>query len=95
MEEIPNIWEMIEDNNFLKSVKILNFYLINKEIWKRNYFIKNFIKFIIWRNSKNTPIYLQTLFASLMGLRKSEINGIKYSDIDYVHRRLYLERQLR
>lgn len=49
----------------------------------------------IIKESKNTPIYLHTLFASLMGLRKSEINGIKYSDIDYIHRRLYLERQLR
>ena len=49
----------------------------------------------IIKASRNTPIYLNVLFASLMGLRKSEIIGIKYSDIDYIHRRLYLERQLR
>lgn len=49
----------------------------------------------IIKESKKTPIYLHVLFAALMGLRKSEINGIKYSDIDYVHRRLYLGRQLR
>ncbi len=49
----------------------------------------------IIKASKNTPIYLHALFASLMGLRKSEINGIKYTDIDFVHRKLYLERQLR
>ena len=49
----------------------------------------------IIKESKNTPIYLHVLFATLMGLRKSEINGIKYSDIDFVHRKLYLERQLR
>lgn len=29
-----------------------------------------------------------------MGMRKSEINGIKYSDIDYMHRKLYVQRQL-
>lgn len=49
----------------------------------------------IIKASKNTPIYLHVLFACLMGLRKSEIIGIKYSDIDYVHRKLYLQRQLR
>ena len=27
-------------------------------------------------------------------MRKQEINGLKYSDIDYVNRKLYLERQL-
>lgn len=49
----------------------------------------------IIKASQNTPIYLHILFATLMGLRKSEINGLKYSDIDFIHRRLYLERQLR
>lgn len=49
----------------------------------------------IIKEGKKTPIYLHILFASLMGLRKSEINGIKYSDIDFIHRRLYLKRQLR
>ena len=29
-----------------------------------------------------------------MGLRKSEINGIKYSDIDYINRKLFLNVQL-
>lgn len=49
----------------------------------------------IIKASKNTPIYLQVLFAALMGLRKSEINGIKYSDIDLINRKLYLKIQLR
>lgn len=44
--------------------------------------------------SKSTPIYLHILFALLMGLRKQEINGLKYSDIDYINRKLYLQRQL-
>lgn len=44
--------------------------------------------------SKNTPIYLHILFAVLMGLRKQEINGLKYKDIDFVNRKLYLQRQL-
>lgn len=51
------------------------------------------IKLII-EKSKETPIYLHILFALLMGLRKQEINGVKYSDIDYVNRKLYLKRQL-
>lgn len=49
---------------------------------------------ILIEASKSTPIYLQVLFAVLMGLRKQEINGLKYTDIDYVNRKLYLTRQL-
>lgn len=49
----------------------------------------------IIKASKDTPIYMHVLFATLMGLRKSEINGIKYSDIDFIHRQLNLQRQLR
>lgn len=30
------------------------------------------------------PIYMQILFAVLMGLRRGEINGLKYSDVDYI-----------
>lgn len=44
--------------------------------------------------SKSTPIYLQVLFAVLMGLRKQEINALKYTDIDFVNRKLYLRLQL-
>ena len=44
--------------------------------------------------SKSTPIHLQILFAVLMGLRKSEINALKYTDIDYINRKLYLKVQL-
>lgn len=29
-----------------------------------------------------------------MGLRRSEINGLKYSDVDYINRTLKVERQL-
>ncbi len=29
-----------------------------------------------------------------MGLRRQEINGLKYSDIDYINRTLSVERQL-
>lgn len=43
---------------------------------------------------KETPIYLQVMFAVLMGLRRSEIIGVKYSDIDYINRTLHVERQL-
>lgn len=44
--------------------------------------------------SKETPIYLQVLLNVLMGLRRSEINGVKYSDINYVERTLTVQRQL-
>lgn len=44
--------------------------------------------------SKKTPIYMQILFAVLMGLRRSEINGLKYSDVDYINRTLTIRRQL-
>ncbi len=37
---------------------------------------------------------MQVLFNVLMGLRRSEINGLKYSDVDYVNRTLKVERQL-
>lgn len=51
------------------------------------------VKFLISK-AKSTPIYLQVLFAVLMGLRKQEINGLKYEDIDYIHRTLKISRQL-
>lgn len=51
------------------------------------------IKLIITK-SKETPIYLHVLFAVLMGLRKSEINALKYSNVDFVHRTLKIENQL-
>lgn len=44
--------------------------------------------------SKGTPIHMQVLFAVLLGLRRCEINGVKYSDIDYINRTLKVQRQL-
>lgn len=49
---------------------------------------------ILIEAAKGTKIYLQVLFAVLMGLRCSEIIAVKYSDIDYVNRTLRVERQL-
>ena len=49
---------------------------------------------ILVEKSKDTPIYMQVLFNVLMGLRRSEINGLKYSDVDYINRTLKVERQL-
>jgi len=49
---------------------------------------------ILIEKSKNTPIYLQILFAVIMGLRKQEINGLKYSDVDFVNKKLHVCRQL-
>ncbi len=50
--------------------------------------------FILLEKSKDTPIHMQVLFNVLMGLRRSEINGLKYSDIDYINQTLRVERQL-
>ncbi len=44
--------------------------------------------------SEGTPIHMQVLFAVLMGLRRGEINGLKYSDVDYINRTLTVKRQL-
>ncbi|EOS40155.1 hypothetical protein C808_01126 [Lachnospiraceae bacterium M18-1] len=44
--------------------------------------------------SKESKIHMQLVFALLMGLRRSEINGVKYSDVDFVHRKLKIQRQL-
>ena len=49
---------------------------------------------LLIESAKNTPIYLHVLFAGLMGLRLSEILGLKYSDIDFLHRTLKVQRQL-
>lgn len=37
---------------------------------------------------------MQVLFNVLMGLRRSKIIAVKYSDVDYVNRTLRVERQL-
>mgnify|MGYP000205667659 CR=1 FL=1 len=49
---------------------------------------------ILLEASKDTKIHMQLVFALLMGLRRGEINGIKYSDIDYERRTLRIDRQL-
>ena len=46
------------------------------------------------RASKTTPIYLHIIFAVLMGLRKQEINGLKFSDVDFVNKKIHIQRQL-
>ena len=49
---------------------------------------------ILIEAAKEIQIYLQVMFAMLMGLRRSEIIGVKYSDIDYINRTLHVERQI-
>ncbi len=44
--------------------------------------------------SKGSRIHMQLVFALLMGLRRGEINGLKYSDVDYGKRKLCIRRQL-
>lgn len=40
------------------------------------------------------PFHMQVMFNVLMGLCRSEINGVKYSDVDYINHTLKVERQL-
>lgn len=77
--------------------------LFPKKVKKKEYRIRNIdVKktltlqqvFVLIEASKNTPIYMEILFAVLMGLRRSEINGLKYSDVDYINRTLTIRRQL-
>lgn len=49
---------------------------------------------ILLDKSKGTRIYLYILFACLMGMRKSEIRGLKYTDIDYARQTIAVQRQL-
>lgn len=49
---------------------------------------------ILLEASKDTPIHMQVLFNVLMGLRRREINGVKYSDVDYINRTLTVQRRL-
>ncbi len=49
---------------------------------------------LLIEKSKETKIYLYILFGAIMGLRKSEIRGLKYSDIDYARQTIHVNRQL-
>lgn len=49
---------------------------------------------VLLEASRDTPIHMMVLFNVLMGLRRQEILGLKYSDVDYVNRTLSVERQL-
>lgn len=44
--------------------------------------------------AKDSSIYLEVMFAVLTGARISEIIGLKYSDIDYINRKIHICRQL-
>lgn len=49
---------------------------------------------ILVEASVGTKIHMQIIFAALMELRRGEINGLKYSDIDYINRKIKIQRQL-
>lgn len=49
---------------------------------------------VLIEESKSTQIHLEVMFAVLMGLRKGEIRGLKYEDIDYVNKTIRIQRQL-
>lgn len=87
-----------EKNNLIKTNPALNVNLpksknISTKNQKYNTLTLEQVKTLV-KASKGTKIHLQVLFAVLMGFRNSEINGLKYSDIDYIHRTIKVERQL-
>ena len=49
---------------------------------------------VLINKSRGTKIYLFILFAGVMGLRKSEILGLKYSDVDFLQKTIHIQRQL-
>lgn len=49
---------------------------------------------ILLQVAKKSRIYMQLVLALLMGLRRSEINGLKYADINYEKHTLKIQRQL-
>lgn len=49
---------------------------------------------LLIQESRNTPIHMQVLFNVMLGLRRREINAVKYSDVDYINRTLSLSVQL-
>ncbi len=49
---------------------------------------------VLLEKSKDTPIRMQVLLNVLMGFRRSEINGVKYSDVNYINHTLKVERQV-
>lgn len=44
--------------------------------------------------SKSTPIYILVLFMAVLGLRPSEVRGLRYDDVDFIGKTIRVERQL-
>ena len=91
VKELFSIKEAQEGINLPKKIKKTE-YRVLKIDEKKTLTLPQVLRLI--EASKETPIHMQILFAVLMGLRRSEINGLKYSDVDYIHRMLRVERQL-
>lgn len=78
---------------FPKKSKALNLGFRTRQINVKNTLTEEQLMYLI-TSSKETSIYLHILFATLLGLRKSEINGLKYTDIDYVNKTISVQRQI-
>lgn len=82
-------------NKKVISINPAVYVALPKKVEKKKYHTRNIderktlnVKLIITllQASEGTPKHMQILFAVLLGLRRSEINGVKYSDIDYINR---------
>lgn len=82
----PNIGVKTPKNVKKKEYRVLR-------IDEQKTLTKEQVKILI-NSARHTKIYLQVLFSTLMGLRISEVNGLKFTDVDYVTRKLKVCRQL-
>ena len=81
VKELFSIKEAQEGINLPKKIKKTE-YRVLKIDEKKTLTLPQVLRLI--EASKETPIHMQILFAVLMGLRRSEINGLKYSDVDTI-----------
>lgn len=86
LAEIVNFNEKEKNGKIKESYRTLN--IDSKKTLNMDQ-VKKLIK-----ASEGSKIHMQIIFAVLMGLRRGEINGLKYSDIDYINRTIKVQRQL-
>ena len=49
---------------------------------------------LLLNSAKGTPLYIMLLFNALMGLRESEIIGVKFEDVSFMRKTIQIKRQL-
>lgn len=84
------------ERNFMQEINLPRKVIINDELSKINntktLTMDQTVSLL--KEARKTPIFICVLFACLMGLRKSEIKGLKYSDINFANKTVKVQRQL-